>query len=247
MFKKIQPGTTSRLTIVDHEETYGRSLLEKISKNWQVDTCVDLGCGHGTDLQIVKNNFPEAKLFGVDFGDWNKDKLREKKIQVISVNIESEKLPFNDSSVDLIIANQVLEHTKEIYWINHEVFRVLKKGGQFFVGVPNVSSLHNRILGLFGVHPTQAKLISAHVRVFSKSDTLAFYEIIANRFCKLTGFYGSQFYPFPKKIARFLSRMFPTFAFSIFFVFTKTERYEGEFLQHPQSNVLETNFFLGEG
>ncbi len=79
MFKKIKPGTTSRLTIVDHEETYGRSVLEKISKNWQVDTCVDLGCGHGKDLQIIKNNFPEARLFGVDFGDWNRDKLREKK------------------------------------------------------------------------------------------------------------------------------------------------------------------------
>ena len=159
--------------------------------------------------------------------------------------MECEKLPFPDNSIDLIIANQVLEHTKEIYWINHEVFRVLREGGNLFIGVPNVLSLHNRILGLFGVHPTSSKMISAHVRAFSKKDTLLFYRETAKDFSSLMGFYGSQFYPFGKKLARALSKIFPTLSFSIFFVFKKTGAYKGQFLQHLDDNVLETNFFKG--
>jgi SAM-dependent methyltransferase len=89
-------------------------------------------------------------------------------------NIERDSLPLADGSADLIIANQVLEHTKEIFWIFHEVSRSLKIGGHFLFGVPNICSLHNRLLLLFGRQPTQHKLCSAHVRPFSKGDTLAF-------------------------------------------------------------------------
>jgi len=59
-------------------------------------------------------------------------------IKPMSVNIEAEPLPLENESVELVIANQVLEHTKEIYWINHEIFRTLKVGGHLYLGVPNV-------------------------------------------------------------------------------------------------------------
>ena len=39
-------------------------------------------------------------------------------------NIERDDLPLADGQADLIIANQVLEHTKEIFWIFHEVSRL---------------------------------------------------------------------------------------------------------------------------
>ncbi|MGB6015568.1 MAG: class I SAM-dependent methyltransferase, partial [Nodosilinea sp.] len=210
MFRPVVPGTSSRLTTVDHGETYGRHILEKLVRSLPVATCVDLGCGHGSDLQIVLSQYPKAKCVGVDYGDWNTPALLTAGIQPISVNIEAEPLPLEPESVDLVIANQVLEHTKEIYWINHEIFRVLKVGGYLYLGVPNVLSLHNRLLGLFGVHPTCNKMISAHVRPFSKHDTLLFYRSAAKDLTQLTGFYGSQFYPFPKRLSRSLASTFPT-------------------------------------
>jgi SAM-dependent methyltransferase len=129
-------------------------------------------------------------------------------IEPISLNIENQQFPFENESIDFIIANQILEHTKEIFWINHEIFRSLRIGGYLYLGVPNVLSLHNRILGIFGVHPTSTKLISAHVRVFSKNDTINFYSNIAGRFTSIEKFSGSQFYPFPKIMARPLSTTF---------------------------------------
>ena len=64
----------------------------------------------------------------------------------------------------------------------------------------------------YGRRPTTAKSISAHVQGFSKRDVFGFYKIIGNSFCKIEQFYGSQFYPFPRAIARVFSKIFPTFS-----------------------------------
>lgn len=244
-FKQVKPGTSSRLTLVDHEETYGRHILASICKKIVINKAVDLGCGAGKDLEIVRKYHPNSELFGIDFEKSNKIHLSSIRVNSIALNIENEKLPFENNSVDLVIANQVLEHTKEIYWINHEIFRILKVGGYLYLGVPNILSLHNRLLGLIGIHPTSAKIISAHVRVFSIKDTILYYHTIAHNFCEIQDIYGSQFYPFPKLIARPLSSVFPSLAFSIFFLIRKTNNYNSEFIKWLSISNLETNFYTG--
>ncbi len=246
ILRKVIPGSASRLNIVDHAETYGRHILEKVAASSTISKCVDIGCGSGNDLAIVKKHHPHADVFGIDFGSWNAEKLTSLGIQPISLNIETTALPFADGSIDFVIANQVLEHTKEIFWINHEIARCLKTGGVFFMGVPNLLSLHNRILMLFGFHPTCNKLTSAHVRVFSKKDVAVFYKSIAHSFLKIERFYGSQFYPFPRTIARFLSKCLPTLSFISFYIIRKTGTYNGEFLDWPAHAQLETNYFTGQ-
>src|SRR6185295_10095025 len=99
---------------------------------------------------------------------------------------------------------------------------------------------------LLGVHPTCAKMISAHVRVFSRKDTLLFYHEIASEFISLQGFYGSQFYPFPGFLARRLATILPSCAFSIFFLLKKTGAYDNQFIDHLSRVVLETNFLTGK-
>jgi ubiquinone/menaquinone biosynthesis C-methylase UbiE len=246
LMKKVIPGSTSRLTIVDHTESYGRHLLADAIRGLQVNTCLDVGCGGGDDLMVVAKLHPKAQLYGIDFGEWNFAKLKERHIVPLSVNVEHDKLPFGDNSVDLIIANQFLEHTKEIFWIQHEMFRCLKVGGGLFIGVPNLLSLHNRILMMCGFHPTQHKLTSAHVRPFSRRDVAAFYRDIGSRFCLVKGSWGSQFYPFPKRSARVLAKLFPGLSFSIFFLVMKTAEYHSEFIEWPATAQLETNFYMGK-
>jgi ubiquinone/menaquinone biosynthesis C-methylase UbiE len=246
LLRKVNYGSASRLGIVDHNESYGRHVLEKCVRDLSVSKCADLGCGSGDDLSVVSRYHPAAELIGIDFGLWNESVLRSKGIEPVSINIEQEKLPFEDESLDLIIANQILEHTKEIFWINHEIFRTLKVDGSLFLGMPNLLSLHNRLLMLLGYHPTQHKLNSAHVRPFSKKDTINFYDHIGSPFCSVKGFWGSQFYPFPKGPARFFSSVFPSLSFSIFFLIRKTGKYNGEFIDWLVNAKLETNFFTGK-
>ncbi|MEK6620867.1 MAG: hypothetical protein AABZ13_00100, partial [Planctomycetota bacterium] len=41
-------------------------------------------------------------------------------LNVWTAVIENEILPLKDESINIIIANQILEHTKEIFWIFKE-------------------------------------------------------------------------------------------------------------------------------
>lgn len=234
-----------RLGFVDHAEAYGRHLLEQTCKSIPCNTTLDLGCGSGNDLMIVKKSHPDANCIGVEFSERNKEKLVSLGIQPFSVNIENQKLPIADCSLDLVIANQVFEHTKEIFWINHEIFGTLKIGGHLYLGVPNTLSLHNRLLGLVGTHPTCVQTTSAHVRSFSKRDTIKFYDRIGSSFCKVNAFQGAQFYPFPPSIGRPLANLFPSMAVTIFFLIRKTADYNTQFLDWVGKQQLETNFFVG--
>lgn len=236
--------------LIDHHETYGPhvilSFLKHIAAHQTVDCVLDIGAGAGRDLSIAESIFPQAKKLAIESYPLLVEILSKKVDRVIPLNIEQDALPMPNESVDVIIANQMLEHTKEIFWITHEITRSLKVGGYFIMGVPNVASLHNRLLLLLGQHPTQHKLYSAHVRPFSKYDTIKFMEVCFPGGYELVKFAGSQFYPFPAKLTRVFCKLMPNMSFSIFFLFRKVKPYHREFLEHPVKAKLETPFFLGE-
>ncbi len=233
--------------LVDHQETYGPHVIEQFVRTLKnVELAVDLGAGSGRDLGTVKRVHPTATTVAIEAGREYAKGLAGKVDRVLVSNIERDKLPFRNEEVDLILANQVLEHTKEIFWIFHEVSRCLKVGGHFIFGVPNVCSLHNRLLMLAGEQPTQHKLCSAHVRPFSRNDTSKFVNACFPGGYNLVQFRGSQFYPFPGKMARVLANAMPTLAFSIFFLLRKEKEYTEEFRTYPSRATLETNFWAGE-
>ena len=239
-------GTQSRMHFLDLQESYGRHILSHVLKKVpSINHCLDIGCGMGQDLTQVQHFFPQSHLYGIDCHSENQPVLASKNITFFEQDIEKDILPFESDSVDFIIANQILEHCKEIFWINHEIFRSLAVGGYAFIGVPNTLSFHNRLLALFGIHPTNIKMISAHVRGYSKRDVYLFYNSILKGKAQITNFYGSQFYPFPKFISRPLSFLFPSMAVSNFFLIQKTAPYENDFVDWLNETNLETNFFKG--
>jgi SAM-dependent methyltransferase len=242
-----QGGSHPLGRFTDQQETYGPQVVaELVAGLSNLKTVVDLGAGSGRDLSIVRKSHPHARLIAIEGGYEYAQFLRGKADKIYVKNIEVEKLPFADGEVDLIMANQVLEHTKEIFWIFHEVTRCLKIGGYFLFGVPNICSLHNRFLLALGKHPTQHKVCSAHVRPFSKSDTLAFLRACFPEGYELAAFRGAQFYPFPRRMARGLARAFPNLAFTIFFLIRKRREYANEFAEYPARAHLETNFWTGD-
>ena len=101
--RKVIPGSTSRLTIVDHHESYGRHILAKAAQGKKIEKCLDLGCGDGADLTTISKIHPEAELFGLDFGVWNQAKLKALKINPISVNLEADALPLRGQHADRVL------------------------------------------------------------------------------------------------------------------------------------------------
>jgi 2-polyprenyl-3-methyl-5-hydroxy-6-metoxy-1,4-benzoquinol methylase len=240
-------GSSDLLRFVDVQEQYGRHVIEKmLARLSTVHLACDLGVGYGHDLSLVRKRFPEARLIGIDYVENQKLLLQERGIELQVFDLEREALPFDDGSVDLVIANQVLEHMKELFWISHQVALKLRLGGHMIIGVPNIGALHNRLTFLFGKQPSQMKSYSAHVRGFTAYEIPHFFSV-----CFPGGFQcellcGAQFYPFPRLLARILARLFPTLAHSTFYLMQKTAPYAAEFLKHPVEAGLATPFFLGQ-
>jgi SAM-dependent methyltransferase len=232
--------------MIDRTLNYGRNVIRRfLASIPPYQTVLDVGAGRGYDLACAQEVNPKAKCLAVEAFPPAVQELREKNIEVHPINIERDQFPFAAASLDVVMANQILEHTKELFWIFDQMSTVLKINGHLIIGVPNLAALHNRILLAAGRQPSPIKSNSAHVRGFTKKDMIQFLESGFPGGYQLVSFGGGNFYPFPGAVAKPLARLFPTMAWGIFFLLRKVKPYQGEFLRYPVDQQLETNFFLG--
>ena len=202
--------------------------------------------GHGTDLQNISKALQgsgiDFELYGLDTYRPSLEEAAQKNINAKFCNIEKDTFPFPDQYFDLIVANQVIEHTKEIFWIYSEVSRLLKPGGAMITGVPNIASFHNRIGMLFGVQPTNIELLGPRVRGFTAGSFKKFIE--TDGYFKNIELKGGNFYPFTKPIANFLAWLFPKAAVSIFMLTERTVK-PGAFHDILNTRFFETPYYRG--
>lgn len=243
LFVRLKSGTEflnyGREIIADWGGTLARTATQHPFR------LLDLGCGHGLDLKNVRDAAgagASLELHGVESYPPNVAECRQAGIRTHALDIEHDRLPAADGVFDLLVANQILEHTKEVFWIMAEAARVLKPGGHFIVGVPNLASLHNRLLLLFGQQPTPIQTYSAHVRGFTRPDFQSFAE--RGGFFQLRKYRGSNFYPLPPALARLLARLLPNMAWGAFFLLQRSDK-QGSFLEclSGNDNFLETPFY----
>lgn len=240
-----QRGVTVR--VIDRQLNYGRHAVRAFLEQRRPERGVlDIGAGQGDDLSIAGEVAPGVRRLGIEVHGPYVRALRAKGVEVLQLNIERDAIPLAHGAVDCVIANQILEHTKEVFWILHQVCCVLPVGGRFILGVPNLAALHNRILLGIGRQPSPIKTASAHVRGFTKRDLLDFFGSCFPQGLVLRGFLGSNFYPFPPWLARPLAKTAPNWAWGIFLHLEKVRAYEREFLDWPREAELETNFYVGE-
>lgn len=233
--------------MIDRSLNYGRPIIKQFLKSIRnVNSIVDIGAGTGVDLDIAHQVFPDAQILGIEVHPPYIGDLEKKGYLIRSANIERDNFPFNDHEIDVVMANQILEHTKEIFWIWHEISRILKVGGYFILGVPNLASLHNRILLALGFQPTAIHVGSAHVRGFTKPGIKQFLHDVCPGLYNLKSFRGSNFYPFPAIIAKPMARAFPSMAAGSFYLLKKEKEYHGEILEFAAPGKMETNYYTGK-
>ena len=224
---------------------YGRHHLRNfLEKNaLRIVDVLDIGAGNGEDLAIVKSIIADSRIKACEWDIENCEKLESFGAEVFQCDLERDLLPYGDSKFDLIIADQIFEHIKDVFWVTHEVSRTLKVGGYLYIAVPNLASFHNRILLLFGHQPTCNYSNGPHVRVFTVGDLKKFFGSGSDGVWKLVSVGGANFYPFPKPFSTLLAKAFPRAAVGSVLIFEKVRSYNGHFLDLPKG--LETNFFVG--
>lgn len=135
-------------------------------------TVLDLGSGAGFDAFLAWNRVgPTGRVIGVDMTDDMLALARQNAEKRGALNVEFrkgriEKLPVEDSSVDYVISNCVINLSTDKPAVFREIARVLKPGGRFAV---------SDIVLLKALPEELAKSISAYVGCISGASMLTEY------------------------------------------------------------------------
>src|SRR3989344_2569040 len=115
---------------------------------------LDVGFDHGSLHSKIKENFPQKDIYGIDIV--MKEKSKNYK------NGTAEKIPFEKSFFDSIVAGELIEHLKKPELFVKEAKRVLKKRGVLVLTTPNRKSLVNRV--------TKSYFTPIHFSLFTKQE-----------------------------------------------------------------------------
>ena len=141
---------------------------------------LDLGCRDGSLTKYyVKGN----EVIGADIDDVALS-ICQTNLGIKTIHLDlNDPLPFDDSSFDVVIAGEIIEHLIFPELFVKEIYRVLKSKGIFCGSTPNVPRMKNRIQFLFGRTPCfdYAGYLrffddAAHLRYFSYSTLKSFLE-----------------------------------------------------------------------
>lgn len=110
-------------------------------KNYPACRLLEVGCGRGGFALWLSNQRPDFEITALDFSDTAieiaRDSAASQNSKVTFVVGDAEDLPFADSSFDLVISCECMEHVQHPAQMAHELARVLKPGGRFCLTTPS--------------------------------------------------------------------------------------------------------------
>lgn len=189
-----------------------KKILQTLNLPINITAIVDLKTVCGMDLQTVKEIYPTAKTIAITKPD-NKDKLHKRFDEVLAINIEKDCLPFPSKTIDVILADNVLNQAKEVFWIIHEATRSLRIAGYLILGVP----VHNT-----GQFSSYEEIMNFLNRGYPNG-----YEIVFSE--------KNRFHYLPSWLARIANYIFPTKKATRYLVLQKTQPYISGFLDYKIS------------
>lgn len=147
-FNFLTPLYDPLLRWVMRELEFKRRLIEEahLAPSYRV---LDLGCGTATLTILVKQMHPKVQLIGIDGDDKvlaiGRAKAAQHGVDITLDHGMAAQLPYPDNSFDRVLSSLVIHHltTADKQRALHEVFRVLRPGGELLV--IDFAKPHNRL------------------------------------------------------------------------------------------------------
>lgn len=167
---------------------------------------LDVGCWDGAATGRYARILG-GPAFGVEYFATKAREAEARGITVARLDLESGAFPWPDASMDVVVANQVFEHLKNVWRPMSEIHRVLRPGGRLVLSVPNLGSLHNRVLLALGRQPTSIRTLGPHVRGFTAGEIRRF--VALEDAFTIERATAAGFYPLPVPLADPFAALWP--------------------------------------
>ena len=142
------------------------TMRELVNKCYPRDKVI---CDIGSGSPVISDTIISKKIIKVDVDDTYKPDV------VCDI---TKGFPFDENSIDICIAGEIIEHIYESRKFLKEISRVLRNNGFLILSCPNICSLKNRIQFLLGEIPpfaakadcTYEKDWPGHIRDYNFKD-----------------------------------------------------------------------------
>lgn len=148
---------------------------------------LDNGCGRGEFMHAFSQHGLEA--YGADVSDFCKES--------VIVDLNNEKLPFEDNYFDVVFSKSVIEHIDNTEHYMQEMQRVLKPGGLLILLVPDWETQYK----IFYYDPTHVHPYTV-VSVEKLFGMMGFCDINVEKFVQLPSVWSNSFVALVSKIIR---------------------------------------------
>ena len=137
-FRILTPFYDFFLRVVMKEATIKSRLVAQLNPG-NHERVLDFGCGTGTLTLMIKKAGPGCDVYGIDIDpavlEIAGEKARRDHVDVHLILYNGTSLPFDRESFDKIATSLVVHHLspEEKTRLFRELYRVLKKGGEFHI------------------------------------------------------------------------------------------------------------------
>jgi SAM-dependent methyltransferase len=142
---------------------------------------LEIGCGTGYVLNGLKDRFPSYSLIGSEIHLKGIEFAKKRLPEVDFIQLDATRIPFQEK-FDAVGAFDVLEHIEEDVEVMKNVHKSLKKGGLFFISVPQYMFMWS-----------QADDMAFHKRRYTRSEMKQKLESVGFEVAYLSSFVFTLF------------------------------------------------------
>jgi SAM-dependent methyltransferase len=123
-----------------------QNALNEIRHNFKSEdkfTIMEIGCFQGAFLEAIKKEFPFADIVGAEYDRGSLEYISRKKLKIPLLRFDLVKSPLHDSTFDVIVVLNVIEHIKDDNEAIAQCYRMLKPSGVLILEVPAGENLYD--------------------------------------------------------------------------------------------------------